>query len=160
MSEVTHELFIHHASWCPNISWKKFMKTFSRCLDAVKRKTEQKLIIFPCPHTPPYLIWRKIGTQSHSAKFLNWGDHVNSVPDLAASPPWTSDSHTNTVICHTFAYSSRWRRKPWQEALPGGAPMSLVWILKRLVSVFINASRRCRKLNENSCLCRNFRKEG
>ena len=28
------------------------------------------------------------GTQSHSAKFLNWGDHVNSVPDLAASPPW------------------------------------------------------------------------
>ena len=31
-----------------------------------------------------------------------------------------------------------------------GAPMSLVWILKRLVSVFINASRRCRKLNENS----------
>ena len=36
------------------------------------------------------------------------------------------------------------------EALPGGAPMSLVWILKRLVSVFINASRRCRKLNENS----------
>ena len=36
------------------------------------------------------------------------------------------------------------------EALPGGAPMSLVWILKCLVSVFINASRRCRKLNENS----------
>ena len=27
------------------------------------------------------------GTQSHSAKFLNWGDHVNLVPDLAASPP-------------------------------------------------------------------------
>ena len=27
-------------------------------------------------------------TQSHSAKFLNWGDQVNSVPDLAASPPW------------------------------------------------------------------------
>ena len=26
-------------------------------------------------------------SQSHSAKFLNWGDHVNSVPDLAASPP-------------------------------------------------------------------------
>ena len=38
----------------------------------------------------------------------------------------------------------------FNEALPGGAPMSLVWILKRLVSVFINASRRCRKLNENS----------
>ena len=87
MSEVTHELFIHHASWCPKISWKKFMKTFSWCLNAVKRKSEQKLIIFPCPHSPPYLFWRKIGTQSHSAKFLNWGDHVNPVPDLAASPP-------------------------------------------------------------------------
>ena len=24
----------------------------------------------------------------------------------------TLDSHTNTVISHTFAYSSRWRRKP------------------------------------------------
>ena len=31
------------------------------------------------------------GTQSHSAQFLNWGDHINLVPDLAASPPlgWT-----------------------------------------------------------------------
>ena len=28
-----------------------------------------------------------------------------------------------------------------EEALPGGAPMSLVWILKRLVSVFIDASQ-------------------
>ena len=27
------------------------------------------------------------GTQSHSAQFLNWGDHINLVPDLAASPP-------------------------------------------------------------------------
>ena len=36
------------------------------------------------------------------------------------------------------------------EALPGGAPMSVVWILKRHVSVFIDASRRCGKLNENS----------
>ena len=26
----------------------------------------------------------------------------------------TLDSHTNTVISHAFAYSSRWRRKPWQ----------------------------------------------
>jgi len=31
----------------------------------------------------------KISTQSYSAKFLYWGDHVNSVPDLAASPPWS-----------------------------------------------------------------------
>ena len=29
----------------------------------------------------------------------------------------TLDSHTNTVISHAFAYSSRWRRKPWQSLL-------------------------------------------
>ena len=29
----------------------------------------------------------------------------------------TSDSHTNTVISLTFAYSSIWRRKPWQGLL-------------------------------------------
>ena len=29
----------------------------------------------------------------------------------------TLDSHTSTVISHTFAYSSRWRRKPWQALL-------------------------------------------
>ena len=32
-------------------------------------------------------VWNKIPTQSYSAKFLYWGDHVNSVPGLAASPP-------------------------------------------------------------------------
>ena len=26
----------------------------------------------------------------------------------------TLGSHTNTIISHTLAYSSRWRRKPWQ----------------------------------------------
>ena len=34
-------------------------------------------------------VLKENGTQSHSAKFLNWGDHLNSVPDLAASPPWS-----------------------------------------------------------------------
>ena len=33
-------------------------------------------------------VLKENGTQSHSAKFRNWGDHLNSVPDLAASPPW------------------------------------------------------------------------
>ena len=32
-------------------------------------------------------VLKENGTQSHSAKFLNWGDHVNSVPDLDASSP-------------------------------------------------------------------------
>ena len=49
-------------------------------------KLSKKLIVLSCLHSPPCLFWRKIGTQSHSAKFLNWSDHVNSVPDLAASP--------------------------------------------------------------------------
>ena len=82
---------------------KKFMKTFSWCLDPVKLKTEQKLIILPCPNSPPYLFWRKIGTQSHSAKFLNWGDHVNPVPDLAASPPcmWYSPRNLPTALKHS-----------------------------------------------------------
>ena len=30
-------------------------------------------------------VFKENGTQSHSAKFRNWGDHVKSVPDLAAS---------------------------------------------------------------------------
>ena len=29
----------------------------------------------------------------------------------------TLDSHTNTVVSHAFAYSSRWRQKPWQGLL-------------------------------------------
>ena len=51
-------------------------------MPAGKLTSEQKPIVLPCLHSPPCLI----GTQSHSAKFLNWGDHVNSVPDVAASP--------------------------------------------------------------------------
>ena len=74
--EVTHKLFKHHATWCPKIPLKKFMKTFSWCLDTGKLKTEQKLIGLPCLHSPPYLFWRKIGAQSHSSKFLNWDDHA------------------------------------------------------------------------------------
>ena len=35
----------------------------------------------------------------------------------------TLDSHTITVISHAFAYSSRWRRKPWQGLF------SLAWLL-------------------------------
>ena len=44
-----------------------------------------------CPSMSAFsaiFVLKENGTQSHSAKFLNWGDHVISVPDLAASPPW------------------------------------------------------------------------
>ena len=37
------------------------------------------------------------GTQSHSAKFLNWDDHVNLVPDLAASPPWFNVARRESI---------------------------------------------------------------
>ena len=87
ISEVVHELFIHQGSRCPQIPLKKFMKTFSWCLKMGKLKTEQKFIFLPCLDSLPYLFWRKVGTQSYSAKFLNWGNHVNSVPVLATSPP-------------------------------------------------------------------------
>ena len=32
-------------------------------------------------------VLKENGTQSYSAKFHKWGDHVNLIPDLAASPP-------------------------------------------------------------------------
>ena len=40
-------------------------------------------------------VWNKINTQFYSAKFLYWGDHVNSVPDLAASSPWVGIIETH-----------------------------------------------------------------
>ena len=43
-------------------------------------------------------VWNKISTQSYSAKFLYWGDHVNSVPDLAASPPWMIKYYVEKVV--------------------------------------------------------------
>ena len=96
ISEVVHELFIHQGSRCPQIPLKKFMKTFSWCLKTGKLKTEQKFIFLPCLDSLPYLFWRKVGTQSYSAKFLNWGNHVNSVPVLATSPPHLGYSLFNT----------------------------------------------------------------
>ena len=85
-----HEKWSH--PWTVDTSCLLMSKnSINWCLDAGIRKSEQKLIVLPCLHSPPYLfrclLSRKFGTQSHSAKFLNWGDHVNSVPDLAASPP-------------------------------------------------------------------------
>ena len=38
----------------------------------------------------------------------------------------TLDSHTNTVISHAFAYSWRWRRKPWQGLFYGSLPFSSI----------------------------------
>ena len=54
---------------------------------AGKLKTEQKLIVLSCLHPPSYLFRKKIGTQSHSTNFVNWRDHVNSIPDNPPPPP-------------------------------------------------------------------------
>ena len=47
-------------------------------------------------------VLKENGIQSHSAKFLNWGDHVNSVPDVAASPKTkiTSCCYSNNWLKH------------------------------------------------------------
>ena len=67
-----------------------------------KAKRKLSLIsgyVLPCLHSPPYLFWGKIGTQSHSAKFLNWGDHVNSVPDVAVTPrQYVAGTHLYTLV--------------------------------------------------------------
>ena len=43
----------------------------------------------------------------------------------------TLDSHTNTIISHAFAYSSRWCQKPWQGLFDGlqwfSKPKFLLW---------------------------------
>ena len=63
---------------------------------------------------------------------------------------WTFLLKKNALISirdtQTNVKQSPWRQSLyWDEALPGGGgwggPMSPVWILKRLVSVFINACR-------------------
>ena len=49
--------------------------------------------------------------------------------------------------------------KEWEEGRGGGGgSISLAWILKRLLSVY--ASRRCRKLNENSLSLSEFKTRG
>ena len=70
-------------------------------------------------------VLKENGTQSHSAKFLNWGDHVNSVPDLAASPPWLylfiDVSMFLFCFCSPLSKPS-WLRRLWRcnwVALPG-----------------------------------------
>ena len=73
-------------------SIKKFHETSSWCLNAGKLKNRA------------HLLWRKIGTQFHSAKFLNWGDHVNSVPDFAARrpPPPPPPLHPSDILLHCY----------------------------------------------------------
>ena len=61
---------------------------------------------------------------------------------LAGSIPTVNRQLTNSKPTHIYiGYIFTTRQCGYAEALPGGggSPMSPVWILKRLVSVFINA---------------------
>ena len=56
-----------------------------------------------------FVFKKKICTQSHSAEFLNWGNHVNSVPDLAVSPPpcsWVLQSSQEEIENNKVMYNS------------------------------------------------------
>ena len=86
INEVPYELFTHHASWCPKGPLKKFIETFSWCFDAGKPKTDQKLIALPNLHSPPYLFWRKICTQSHSTKSCKLGSRTRCQPPRPGQP--------------------------------------------------------------------------
>ena len=67
-----------------------------------KTQTEQNLVVLPRLYSPPYLFWRKMVLSLTRPDFLtganivNWGDHVNSVPDLAASPPCLDSNKIKT----------------------------------------------------------------
>ena len=87
ISEVTHELFIHQASWCPQMPLKKVLENLFLMFEHGKTwKRAKTHLPSMSVFSQPYLFWRTVGTQCHSAKFLNWGNHVNSVPDLAPAP--------------------------------------------------------------------------
>ena len=86
----------------------------------------------------------------------------SSVVMICCLRPSTTFSHLVLLFMITILRSC-------QGDLGGGGggggwawgPMSLVWILKRLMSVLIsNASRRYRKLNENSLFLPEFYKRG
>ena len=59
-------------------------------------------------------------------------------PSYTVSAVYVHESTCMTVYCHHLKYSYNFQ---FIETLPGVGPMSPVWILKRLVSVFINACR-------------------
>ena len=57
-------------------------------------------------------VLKENGTQSYSAKCLNRGDHVNSVPDLAASPPWIASIASIIKIGKKDMLPSTWYPRP------------------------------------------------
>ena len=56
-------------------------------------------------------VLKENGTQSHSARFLNWGDHVNSVPDLAACPRCFGKREIFSLFSPTLLHGSYIFRK-------------------------------------------------
>ena len=68
---------------------------------------------------------------------------------LVHSTDWPKQ--TTTFVKFKRFQDQRFHKRPFQGG--GGGPMSPVWILKRLVSVFVNA---CRLLSEEVVSCRDF----
>ena len=72
----------------------------------------QSLIFLSPRRVSPFLAWVDFHARSRFARSIipeeKWGT-TRSLPFYGNYS--TLDSHTNTVISHTFAYSSRWCRK-------------------------------------------------
>ena len=85
---VTHELFIHHTCWCPKIplkksSWKPFLNVWKR----ENWKLSKNLLSIHGCILRHICFEGKLVLSLTRPNFFTGGNHVNSVPDLAASPP-------------------------------------------------------------------------
>ena len=92
---VTHELFIHHACWCPKnsikkSSWKPFLNVWKR----ENWKLSKNLLSIHVCILRHICFEGKLVLSLTRPNFFTGGNHVNSVPDLAASPPTTPPPHT------------------------------------------------------------------
>ena len=83
-------------------------------------------------------VLKENGTQSHSAKFLNWGDHVNSVPDLAASHPGRAKSKTSWRHNHVYILSCKHASRPIRARVLSS--LFYIYIYIGLQNFFFNES--------------------
>ena len=84
---VTHELFIHHTCWCPKIplkksSWKPFLNVWKR----ENWKLSKNLLSIHVCNLRHICFEGKLVLSLTRSNFFTGGNHVNSVPGLAASP--------------------------------------------------------------------------
>ena len=72
------------------------------------RKFKKVVLGIPAHVTPSIFVGRVLRSEAlvYNSYFFSEQPFYGSYSTL--------DFHTNTVISHAFAYSSRWRRKPWK----------------------------------------------